>query len=76
VSYFDPLCSEIRPSRGHGHLTGVRGLQDADLSRGGYDAAIIVTAHDTVDHDALAKHFPLVIDTRGVCHPADHVVTA
>ena len=31
-------------------------LQDADLSRGGYDAAIIAT--------------------RGVCHPAQNVVTA
>ncbi len=76
VSYFDPLCPEIKPSREHGHLAGIRGLQDADLSRGGYDAAIIATAHDTVDHDALATHFPLVIDTRGVCHPADNVVTA
>ena len=76
VSYFDPFCPEIRPSRGHRHLAGIRGLQDADLSRGGYDAAIIATAHDAVDHDALAKHFPLVIDTRGVCQPAAHVVTA
>ena len=76
VSYFDPFCPEIRPSREHGHLTGIRGLQEADLASGGHDAAIIATAHDTVDHDALGKHFPLVIDTRGVCHPAKNVVTA
>lgn len=76
VAYSDPFCPEIKPSRDHGHLAGIRGLQDADLSRGGYDVAIIATAHDTVDHDALATHFPLVIDTRGVCQPADNVVAA
>ena len=76
VSYFDPFCPEIRTSRAHGHLTGIRGLRGADLRSGGYDAAIIATAHDTVDHDELAKIFPLVIDTRGVCHPAKNVVTA
>ena len=76
VSYFDPFCPEIRPSREHGHLAGIRGLQDADLPSGGYDAAIIATAHDTVDHDELATFFPLVIDTRGVCYPAKNVVTA
>ena len=76
VSYFDPFCPQIRPSRGHRHLAGTRGLLDADLSSGGYDAAIIVTAHDMVDHDRLVTQFPLVIDTRGVCRPADNVVTA
>ena len=76
VSYFDPFCPEIRPSREHGHLAGIRGLRDADLASGGYDAAIIATAHDAVDHDVLAKHFPVVVDTRGVCQPARNVVTA
>ena len=76
VSYFDPFCPEIRPSREHGHLAGIRGLRDADLASGRYDAAIIATAHDAVDHDVLAKHFPVVVDTRGVCQPARNVVTA
>ena len=76
VSYFDPFCPEIRPSRAHGHLTGIRGLEGADLRSGEYDAAIIATAHDTVDHNELATYFPLVVDTRGVCQPASNVVTA
>ena len=30
----------------------------------GYDAAVIVTAHKAVDYDMLAKHAPLIVDTR------------
>jgi UDP-N-acetyl-D-glucosamine dehydrogenase len=76
VSYFDPYCPEIRPSREHSHLAGIRSLHESDVADGTYDAAIISTAHDGVDHDALAKHFALLVDTRGVCAPAENIVKA
>jgi UDP-N-acetyl-D-glucosamine dehydrogenase len=30
------------------------------------DAAIVVTDHAAVDYDLVARHAPLVVDTRGV----------
>ena len=76
VFYFDPFCPEVRASREHGHLAGNRSLKESDFPGGGFDVAIISTAHDVVDHNALAKHFPLVIDTHGACHPAENIVKA
>jgi UDP-N-acetyl-D-glucosamine dehydrogenase len=76
VDFFDPYLSEVPPSREHAELTGIHGRTLEDISTGQYDAAIIATAHDSVDHDALAAMLPLVIDTRGVCKPAENVVKA
>jgi UDP-N-acetyl-D-mannosaminuronate dehydrogenase len=43
------------------------------LKPGDFDLAIIATAHDVIDHDALAAKMPLVIDTRNACKPASNV---
>ena len=52
-------------------------LGDADLLSVGFDEALrdcdlalIVTAHPTVDHDAIAQRAPLVVDLRGVTRGA------
>jgi len=34
----------------------------------------VSTAHDNVDHDALAGMVGIMIDARGVCADADNVV--
>ena len=55
------------------HDPHVRALPDGDV-RGlsfdealdGCDLALIVTAHPSVDHDAIAQRAPLVVDLRGV----------
>ena len=76
VSYFDPFCPVVRPSREHSDLAGIESARLEDISAAVCDVAIISTAHDTVDHDELAARLPLVIDTRGICKPAENVVSA
>lgn len=76
VHYYDPYCPVVRPTREHPEYAGVKSIEAADIATSNFDAALIATAHDCVDHDELAKKLPLVIDTRGVCSPADNVATA
>ena len=76
VSYFDPYCPKVRPNREHSQYAGIASKTWEDITAENYDAVIISTAHDSVDHDALAARVPLVIDTRGACQPADNIVKA
>ena len=76
LDYYDPLASVIRPSREHSQFAGIRSVAWDDINTERFDAAIISTAHDAVDHDDLAVKLPLVVDTRGICKPADNVVKA
>ncbi len=76
ISYYDPYCPVVRPSREHSALAGILSKEWNTLAGEKYDVAIISTAHDTVDHNALAKIIPLIIDTRGICESADNVVKA
>ena len=73
VSYHDPYCPVVRPSREHGHFAGVASISIDQVNAENFDVAIITTGHDNIDHDALAKRLPLVVDTRGVCTPAPNV---
>jgi len=76
VEYYDPYCPEVRPSREHSGFAGIRSCSLEDIQTGEFDAAIISTAHDNVDHDAISERIPLLIDTRGVCSPAENVIKA
>ncbi|MBT3193505.1 MAG: nucleotide sugar dehydrogenase [Verrucomicrobia bacterium] len=76
VSYFDPFCPVVRPSREHSQYAGIESRTLEEITADNFDAVIISTAHDSVDHDALASRVPVVIDTRGACKPADNVVKA
>ncbi len=76
VAYFDPYCPVVRPSREHSQYAGIESRTWDDITSDNYDAVIISTAHDSVDHDALATRVPIVIDTRGACQAADNVVKA
>ncbi len=73
VSYHDPYCPVVRPSREHGHFAGVASISIDQVNAENFDVAIITTGHDNIDHDAIAKRLPLVVDTRGVCTPAPNV---
>jgi UDP-N-acetyl-D-glucosamine dehydrogenase len=70
AAYHDPLIPEIPRTRHYGAL---QGLASVEPSSAAWDAAVIVTDHDAVDHDALLDHTGLVIDTRnvygGTAHP-------
>jgi UDP-N-acetyl-D-glucosamine dehydrogenase len=76
IDYYDPFCPEVRPTREHPELAGIKSRTWEDIVSTDYDAAIISTAHDVVDHDALTKHAAVVVDARGVCKAADNVVKA
>jgi UDP-N-acetyl-D-glucosamine dehydrogenase len=76
VDYYDPYCPSIRPSRAHAELAGIESRSWESIAGSNYDLALISTAHDCVDHDALPGMVRLVMDTRGVCAPAENVVTA
>jgi len=76
VAYYDPICPQIGPSREHMQFAGRRSRTWKQIAKDRYDAAIIATAHDSVDHNALARMIPLIIDTRGVCKDRRNVVRA
>ena len=76
VSYYDPYCPVVRPSREHSCYAGIESVAADAITADNFDCALIATAHDNVDHDDLAARLPLVIDTRNACAPADNVETA
>jgi UDP-N-acetyl-D-glucosamine dehydrogenase len=76
VAYYDPYCPVVRPTREHPQFAGIASVDWDDVTAERFDLAVIATAHDCVDHTALAEHLPLVIDTRGTCPPHPRVVKA
>ncbi len=76
VDYYDPYCPVVHPSREHPELAGNHSREWEDISADNYDAGLIATAHDGVDHDALTEILPVIIDTRNACKPRDNVVKA
>lgn len=70
--YHDPHVPEIPMTREHAEFAGI---QSTAIDSGKtYDAAIIVTDHDSLDYAAIARIAPLIIDTRGkakAAAPAD-----
>jgi UDP-N-acetyl-D-glucosamine dehydrogenase len=76
VSYFDTYCPVVRPSRDHSRFAGIKSVALKDINRRNFDAAIILTAHDNVNHDLIAKKLPLVVDSRNACKKAKNVVKA
>jgi UDP-N-acetyl-D-glucosamine dehydrogenase len=76
VAYYDPYCPAVRPTREHPQFAGIRGVTLEQALGGGYDVAVISTAHDSVDHDAFARSLPLVVDARGACKAHPNVVRA
>jgi UDP-N-acetyl-D-glucosamine dehydrogenase len=76
VSYYDPYCPVVRPSREHSQYAGIKSKTIEDINADNFDVVLISTAHDCVDHDAIAKKVPIVIDTRGTCSDAENIVKA
>ncbi len=76
VSYYDPYCPVVRPSREHSQLAGIKSAKLSNINRKNFDCAIILTAHECVDHDKIAKGVQLTVDTRGICKEGSHVIRA
>lgn len=61
VDYYDPYCPVVGKNREYAEYIGRKSI---DLKKAKYEVMVISTAHDGVDHVALAKRAKLVIDTR------------
>jgi UDP-N-acetyl-D-glucosamine dehydrogenase len=66
VDYHDPHVPVIGPSREYSHYAGRQSIPWTTEAMIQYDAALIATAHDSVDHAQLAEWVSCVIDTRNV----------
>jgi len=64
VDYYDPFIPEVTPTREHGNWTGKRSIQWDRETVSRYDAVVVATAHQCVDHQQLADWSDLIIDTR------------
>jgi UDP-N-acetyl-D-glucosamine dehydrogenase len=54
----------IRPSREYSHYAGRQSIPWTAEAMSPFDAGLIATAHDSVDHAQLTEWIPCVVDTR------------
>lgn len=64
VEYHDPYIPVVTPTREHGHWTGTRSISWNEATISSFDAVVIATAHDSVNHHQLVEWAGLIIDTR------------
>jgi UDP-N-acetyl-D-glucosamine dehydrogenase len=78
VAFHDPHFGNIPKIRRHPALAGRRSVRLTLDSVAAYHAVVIVTDHDIIDDEPVAKHSRLIVDTRnalGSRHIAcDHMV--
>jgi UDP-N-acetyl-D-glucosamine dehydrogenase len=66
VAYYDPYVEVIGPTREHSNWQGHSSIKWNEQTIRSFDAAVIVTAHKTVDYKQLAQWCNCVVDTRNV----------
>jgi UDP-N-acetyl-D-glucosamine dehydrogenase len=73
IEYYDPYVSEIGPTREHAKWQGKHSIKWNEQIIRSFDAAVIVTAHSTVNYEQLMDWAECIVDTRNVlAHgPAD-----
>ncbi len=64
VTFHDPHVAKIPPKREHGNYTGRTSVELTAETIAAADVVLIVTDHDGIDYNAIAKHAKLVVDTR------------
>lgn len=74
VDYYDPYCPQVPKLREYTHYFGKKSVDINNVEP--YDAIIISTAHDSVDHPALAKLGKCVVDTRNALPDLESVIKA
>jgi UDP-N-acetyl-D-glucosamine dehydrogenase len=67
VAYHDPCIPEVKRTREHPQLAGMRSVPLEAAQIAGHDAVLIATDHDGVDYAGLVAHAKLVVDTRNAC---------
>ncbi len=76
VSYFDPYIPVVPPTRKHGKLAGLESVAWSQEVLSGFDMAVILTAHRTVEHEQLAAWVGCVVDTRHAIKDGENVFRA
>src|SRR5438034_737801 len=66
VAYYDPYVPVIGPTREHSNWQGHSSIEWNEQTVRGFDAAVVVTAHTTVDYGQLATWSHCIVDTRNV----------
>ncbi|MCB9489268.1 MAG: nucleotide sugar dehydrogenase [Deltaproteobacteria bacterium] len=74
VDFHDPHVPSIMMTREYPEFAGRQSVPLDDVE--GYDAVLVATAHDTVDHAAVARRAKLIVDTRNVVPAGDNVYRA
>ena len=80
VDYMDPFFPEVPDTRNYPDLAGMKRVEPDDAALADYSAAVIVTDHDDVDYEQIAKAVPVIVDSRnatsGLSGFADKIVKA
>jgi UDP-N-acetyl-D-glucosamine dehydrogenase len=66
VAYYDPFVPVIRPSREHGHWAGVKSVEWNAEAISQFDAVVVATAHQVVNHNDLLNWGKAIVDSRNV----------
>ena len=66
VSYHDPHVAVAPRMRTWPNLPPMRSVPLTPEGLAAQDAVVVITDHSTVDYALVARHAPLVVDTRGV----------
>ena len=74
VDYYDPFCPVVPKLREYAKYFGKKSIKLTKNTK--YDIIVVATAHDNVDHDALAKLGKVVVDTRNAVKKARNVFKA
>jgi len=64
LAYHDPYLPVIPPTREHPHWAGTRSVELTEVTLGGFDCVVIVTAHRSVDYALILRSSRLIVDTR------------
>ncbi len=68
TSFHDSHVSEIPDLREHPEFKGLKSVELTPEILRSHDAVMIVTDHDNIDYDFVAKHAKLIVDTRNATH--------
>ncbi len=64
VSYYDPYCPVVKPTREHPQWAGTPSITWDEAILRTFDCVLISTAHACVNYNELAAWCPLIVDTR------------
>jgi UDP-N-acetyl-D-glucosamine dehydrogenase len=74
VDYYAPYCVEVPNLRGYANFMGRKSI-NINAANSTYDAVVIATAHDSVDHNKIAQLGRCVIDSRNAILDSDIPIT-